>query len=107
MCFNAGFDNKNNRPSDFKIRFLDETVYKNLHMFLSKFYKKTIISRGPLSEPHGPPGVHGPQFGKRCSTGCHTLWANRPYPMSIRTSHTNKTNQPNHNYLKPSVTTMT
>src|SRR6218665_2457482 len=37
--------------------------------FLSEFYKKTIISpfsRGPLSEPHGHPGVRGPQFWKRC-----------------------------------------
>jgi len=49
-----------------KSRFLEVTVYRNLLIFLSKFYKKTIISRGPLSEPHGTPGVRGPQFGKHC-----------------------------------------
>jgi len=42
----------------FRSRFLEMTVglYKNVHIFLSKFYKKTIISRGPLSEPHAPLG---------------------------------------------------
>ena len=38
--------------------------------FLTKFCKKTIISRGPLSEPHGTPGVRGPQFGKHCVMRC-------------------------------------
>ena len=27
--------------------FLEVTAYKNLHICFSKFYKKTIISRGP------------------------------------------------------------
>jgi len=37
--------NKNN--NDFKSRYLEVTVYKQLHILFSKFYKKTIISRGP------------------------------------------------------------
>ena len=57
----------NKNSSDFKSWFLDVTVYKKLHMFLSKFYKKTIISRGPsVRADHGPPGVRWPQFGKLC-----------------------------------------
>jgi len=47
------------------------TEYTNLHFSLSKLYKKTIISpfpADPCLEPHGPPGVRGPQFGKRWHT---------------------------------------
>ena len=43
---------KNN--NDFRSKYLEVTVYKNLQFF-SKFYKKTITA-APLSEPHGPPG---------------------------------------------------
>ena len=51
---------KNNNA--FKSRLIEVTVCNNLHIFLSKFYKKTIISR----RSHGSARVRGPQFGKRC-----------------------------------------
>ena len=56
--------NKNNNK--FKSRFLEVTVYKHLHIFLSKFYKKTIISRGtPVRASRTPRG----HFGKRWCRG--------------------------------------
>src|SRR6218665_222932 len=44
---NNNNNNNNKNNNDFKNRYLEMTVCKNLHTFLSKFYKKTIISHGP------------------------------------------------------------
>src|SRR6218665_44714 len=71
--------NKNN--NDLNSRFLEVILYKIYTIFLSKFYRKTI-SRGPLSEPHGPPGVRGPQFGKR--------WARRSIKELVKTKTQNR-----------------
>src|SRR6218665_3967135 len=43
-------------------------MYKKYTNFLSlNFTRKQQFPADPLSEPHGPPGVRGPQFGKHCS----------------------------------------
>ena len=60
ICFTSGVDKNNENSTDFKSRLLEVTVciYINVHIFsLYKFYKKTIISRAPLSDPHGTPEV--------------------------------------------------
>src|SRR6218665_1540998 len=42
----------NKNDNDFKSRFLEVTVYKNLHIF--SLYNKTIISCQGITDPQGP-----------------------------------------------------
>src|SRR6218665_1349580 len=52
---------KNN--NDFKSRFLEVTVYKNLHILLSKFYKITVISADPCESLTYPQGSANHSLG--------------------------------------------